>query len=397
MRTLLWLSCLSYMVIGMAHVVAGAVLEPMMASYGLTYGDGGQFIMNQFLGFLGGVLITPWLTARIGKRRALLVALGMLTVIQAGYSLLLPWGWMLALAPLAGFGFGMTETIIGAVIIDAVQHQKASAMTRIEAFFGLGALAMPALAALLITRDLWAWSFPVVMILAGITVLLWAVLPMGKAEALLSHRREAMQQAAVQRPGYSRAVLPFLLMGVCYFLLYVGMEMSFSNYLPSIMIGQTGMDQADAAMTMSLFWGLMVVGRLVVGPIADRIGHGRYLAISTAAGTVLFVLLLFSAHVVWSLIFIALSGLVWSGVFAIGLVYVNQQLPGMTERTTSLLVAFGGLGGALFPRLSGSLMDRSGAPATLTLYVSLAAVMLALIIGLLVSARRRQAAAATAQ
>ncbi|GBF78374.1 putative MFS transporter, partial [Paenibacillus sp. 598K] len=48
MRTLLWLSCLSYMVIGMAHVVAGAVLEPMMASYGLTYGDGGQFIMNQF-------------------------------------------------------------------------------------------------------------------------------------------------------------------------------------------------------------------------------------------------------------------------------------------------------------------------------------------------------------
>ncbi|WP_040717020.1 MFS transporter [Paenibacillus daejeonensis] len=389
MRNLIWLSCLSYMVIGMAHVVAGAVLEPMMASYGLSYGDGGQFIMNQFLGFLGGVLITPWLTRRVGKRRGLLLALGMLTGIQALYSLLLPWAWMLAIAPIAGFGFGMTETIIGAVIIDAVQDKKASAMTRIEAFFGLGALAMPALAALLIKQGLWQWSFPIVMVLALLTVLLWARLPMGQAESLLSHKREELQQAATQQPGYSRAMLPFLLMGVAYFLFYVGMEMGFSNYLPSIMINQTGMDQSSAAMTMSLFWGLMVVGRLFAGRLADGIGHGRYLIISTAAGTMMFVFLLFSASVTWSLLFIALSGLIWSGVFAIGLVYINGQLPGMTERTTSLLVACGGLGGALFPRFSGSLMDNSGAPATLSMYVGMAVLMFLLMAGMLVVARRR--------
>ncbi|MFS0724999.1 MFS transporter [Paenibacillus sp. 1P07SE] len=392
MRALIWLSCLSYMVIGMAHVVAGAVLEPMMASYGLSYGEGGQFIMNQFLGFLGGVLITPWVTRRIGKRQALLISFGMLAAVQGAYSMLLPWEWMLAIAPLAGFGFGMTETVIGALVIDAIQEKKASAMTRIEAFFGIGALAMPALAALLITRGLWQWSFPIVMILSAVAGLLW-LLPLGKADALLTRRRERMQEAAAHQPGYRRAMLPFLLLGVAYFLFYVGMEMGFSNYLPSIMINQTGMDQANAAMTMSLFWGLMVVGRLFVGRFADAIGHGRYLILATAGGAVVFGFLLFSTSVAWSLLFIALSGLIWSGVFAIGLVYVNGQLPGMTERTTSLLVACGGLGGALFPRFSGYLMDTSGPRWTLGMYTAMSALMFILIAAMLVMASRRRATA----
>lgn len=46
-----------------------------------------------------------------------------------------------------------------------------------------------------------------------------------------------------------------------------------------------------------------------------------------------------------------------SGIFAIGLVYADQVLPGMTAQTTSLLVAAGGIGGALFPLITGWSMD----------------------------------------
>lgn len=45
MRKLIWLGCLSYLVIGMAHVVAGAVLIQVLDYYGLQYGDGGQWII----------------------------------------------------------------------------------------------------------------------------------------------------------------------------------------------------------------------------------------------------------------------------------------------------------------------------------------------------------------
>lgn len=391
MKKLIWMSSLSYLVIGMAHVVAGAILEPLLAQYGLDYQSGGQFIMNQFLGFLGGVLLTPWLSSKLGRRNTLLLALGSLTVAEGLYSLFLPWGWMLAIAPVAGFGFGMTEAIIGAMIIEYVEEKKASAMTFIETFFGVGALMMPIIAALLIKNGVWELSFPIVAAISGVAFLLWAFMSFGRVDQLMARRPQADSSIAqpVIRQRYPRWALPILVLGVLYFALYVGMEMSFSNYLPSIMIERLGLNEAEAASTISMFWGLMVVGRLLAGRVAEWSGYGRFLLIMTGAGMLSLIVLSFVSQAGWSLFVIGLSGLVWAGVFAIGLVYINQLLPGYTERTTSLLVAAGGLGGALFPKLTGWLMDTYNASWTMAMLSGLTLVMLVIMIVLLLVERVR--------
>lgn len=391
MKKLIWMSSLSYLVIGMAHVVAGAILEPLLAQYGLDYQSGGQFIMNQFLGFLGGVLLTPWLSSKLGRRRTLLLALGSLTVAEGLYSLFLPWGWMLAIAPVAGFGFGMTEAIIGAMIIEYVEEKKASAMTFIETFFGVGALIMPIIAALLIKNGAWELSFPIVAAVSGVTFLLWAFLSFGRVDQLMARRPQAGADttSSVAQQRYPRWARPILVLGVLYFAFYVGMEMSFSNYLPSIMIERIGLDEAEAASTISMFWGLMVVGRLLAGRVAEWSGYGRFLLMMTAAGMLSLIVLSLISQAGWSLFVIGLSGLVWAGVFAIGLVYINQLLPGYTERTTSLLVAAGGLGGALFPKLTGWLMDTYNAGWTMAMLSGLTLVMLVIMIVLLMAERVR--------
>ncbi|RXZ79974.1 MFS transporter [Paenibacillaceae bacterium] len=392
MRKMIWLACLSYLVIGMAHVAAGSILEPMMARYGLDYRDGGQFIMNQFLGFLVGVLIAPWVSTKIGKRNTILLALGSLTLAEAAYSLLLPWEWMLSIAPLAGFGFGMTETVIGALVIEYVEEKKATTMTQIEMFFGVGALLMPVIAALFIKTGVWQLSFPVITAVAGLTTLLWLVLSFGKVDDLIAYRPpQAEQETKDHQPlkvGYNRMAGPFLVLGILFFCIYVGMEMSFSNYLPSIMIQRTGVSEASAASTMGLFWAMMAIGRLFAGRLAERAGYGRFLIIAVAAGAIVFTVSNFTKDINLSLVLIGLNGLIWAGVFAIGLVYVNQFLPGRTERTTSLLVASGGLGGALFPKLSGWTMDNASADWTLILYAGMAGVMVLLMITMVISARK---------
>jgi len=58
---------------------------------------------------------------------------------------------------------------------------------------------------------------------------------------------------------------------------------------------------------------------------------------------------------------------------------VNERIPGMTERTTSLLIASGGIGSALLPRATGRLMDRLGADVTLWLIASAAAMLIVLL------------------
>jgi FHS family glucose/mannose:H+ symporter-like MFS transporter len=408
MKKLLWLGCLSYLVIGVAHVVGGSILEQMMEHYGLAYKDGGQWIMNQFIGFLVGVLLAPSITARIGKRGAVLLAIGLLTISEAAYSLLLPWGWMLAVAPLAGFGFGMTEAIVGAMIIDLVKDGKASAMSRLETFFGLGALLIPLGAAYLIQQQAWQAAFPILAALAAITFMLWLTLSFGEeADEQIGFRLKAdrsqntAKTRGVAEPltaklssssaffGYPRRALPFLLLSALFFMLYVGMEMSFSNYLPSILIEKSGVGEANAAAALSLFWGAMVAGRLFAGVLADRLGYVRYLLLAMIGATLVFVLLAAVGTLSWMLVLIALSGLFFSGVFGIALVYANALIPGMTERTTSLLVACGGLGGAIFPRVTGWFMDRYAAGTTLW-YIGVQVLAILLLLLLMVAFGRRQ-------
>ncbi|CAM4367728.1 MFS transporter [Paenibacillus alkaliterrae] len=402
MRRLLWLGCFSYLVIGVAHVVGGAILEQLIEHYGLTYKDGGQWIMNQFLGFLVGVLLAPSITARIGKRGTVLLALGLLTVSEAAYSLLLPWGWMLAFAPLAGLGFGMTEAVVGAMIIDLVKDGKASAMSRLETFFGIGALLIPLAAAYLIQQNVWQVSFPILAAMSGITFMLWLTLSFGALDDQLGWQPRAAEEQAgsdtssCARPagasaffGYPYKALPFLLLSALFFMIYVGMEMSFSHYLPSILIVRSGVGESSAAAALSLFWGMMVLGRIFAGVLADRMGYSRYLFIATVGASAVFVMMALMGQLSWMLALVGLSGLFFSGIFGIALVYANVLIPGMTERTTSLLVACGGLGGAVFPRVTGWFMDQSGVQATLWFISVLVLLMLLLLAAMLVLGSRQ--------
>ena len=55
MNRLIFLGCIAYLVVGLGQLVVGSVMEPMVHAYGIEYGDGGQLVMNQFLGVLFGI------------------------------------------------------------------------------------------------------------------------------------------------------------------------------------------------------------------------------------------------------------------------------------------------------------------------------------------------------
>lgn len=405
MRKLIWLGCLSYLIIGIAHVVGGTVLEQLIEHYGLTYKDGGQWIMNQFLGFLVGVMLAPSITSRLGKRGAVFVAIGLLMLSEAAYSLLLPWGWMLSIALFAGFGFGMTEAVVGAMIIDMTKNGKATAMSRLETFFGVGALVIPIAAAYLIHENAWQVAFPIIAAMSGITFVLWLTLSFDELDDQLGYipkernRSDSVkgEEASLHAPaadrsvffGYPRHALPFLLLSALFFMFYVGMEMSFSNYLPSILIVRSGVGEANAAAALSIFWGSMVLGRLFSGMLAERMGYSRYLFLAMAGASVVFLLMSLMGELSWMLVLIGLSGLLFSGLFGVALVYANILIPGMTERTTSLLVAFGGLGGALFPRLTGWFMDQYNVQTTLWYISVFVFLMLVMLVAMLVLGKRQ--------
>lgn len=400
MIRLIWLGCLAYLTVGLGQLVVGAVMEPMVHAYGVQYGDGGQLVMNQFLGGLAGTLCAPLLMRRLGRRMLLLGAMSLMVAAEIVYTLAPPWGAMLMLGPVAGFGFGTTETVVGSFIIGSAGERANVAMSRVEVSFGMGALLMPFVGALLIDIDRWRLAFGVVAGLAVLTVALWAIFwpsvlnaAPGSGAAQADGHGDARRPAAGRLPLLGTGPARWVLIACAvFFFIYVGFEMSYAHYLPTLLVQQSGISEAAAALALGVYWGAMTIGRLYAGHLADRIGGAAYLLSMCGCAAVAFVLMGFFGGATPMFALAACAGLAMSGMFAIALVFANRYAPGMTERTTSLLMACGLLGGALLPKLVGWSLDELGGGGTRWMLAGFAVLLLA--IAAVASAASRAAARA---
>ncbi|MFB9326705.1 sugar MFS transporter [Paenibacillus aurantiacus] len=393
MKKLIVLGCLSYFLIGLAHVVLGSVLPVALDHYDQAYSAGGMLIFTQFAGFLVGVLLSPALSRRIGKKGSLLLAIGLLFAAETLYLFLPPWGWMYAIAVCAGFGFGMIEAVIGTIIISAVTHQTAVAMSRLEVFFGVGALLMPLAASGLIAAGQWRYSFLLIALFALVTFALWARGSFGALDEALGRPEAASNAGGGKRTSslYAGRSLGILVLFILFFFLYVGMEMSLANFMPVILIEKLGMNESSAALSVACFWIAMSIGRLFAGHVAERFHYRNYVLFSSIAA-LLFLILFPGANAVWSsFALILLLGFALSGLFSIALVFSSKLLPGTEESTPSLMIASGGVGGALLPLLTGWLLDEVGPSASAWLFAALAALLV--VISLIAYGLQRQAAA----
>lgn len=368
MKKLIWIGCLSYFVIGLAHVVLGSILPVLLQHYDRSYSAGGELIFSQFGGFLAGVLVSPLLNRRFGKRGGILIATGLLLCAETAYFFLPPWGWMYVIAVAAGFGFGMIEAVIGTIIIAAITEGTAVAMSRLEVLFGVGALLMPLIASPLIAAGSWKLAFLIVAAFSLVSLLFWAKSGFGPLQRVLDERPSriaaATAAAGSDAAGKSKR-LPYkgkqwVLLGlfIVFFFLYVGTEMSLVNFMPAIFIAKLGMSEASAALTVTFFWLAMSAGRLFAGVVAERISYRIYVLVSCFAAMLLLVIFPFAGHRIAAFAVILLLGLFMSGIFSIALVFSSKLLPGAEESTPSIMIASGGIGGAVLPLLTGWSMDH---------------------------------------
>ncbi|MNI06928.1 Glucose/mannose transporter GlcP [compost metagenome] len=149
------------------------------------------------------------------------------------------------------------------------------------------------------------------------------------------------------------------------FFIYVGLETTLVNFLPSIFLVKMESSSSTAALTVTAFWLTMVIGRIFAGVVAEKMTYIRFLAVTCAGSLISFIFFALNGTIWGGFTIVLFLGLFMAGIFAIALIIANQLIPGMTERTTSLLIASGGLGGALLPLGIGWTMDHFSVEVTL--------------------------------
>ncbi|MDQ0495337.1 MFS transporter [Paenibacillus brasilensis] len=381
MKRLFALSCAFYLLIGVTSVLLGALLPVLLPHYGRGYSDGGLLLFLQFFGFLVGVLLSPLMALHIGRKSVLSIALVSILTACAILGLLPSWTWVIVMTIWVGFGSGIIESSIGAFTIEFTEEQKAVAMSKLDVYFALGALLIPAVVSLYIWLGMWYLTFYTISLLTLIIALFWLTMPASSS----SHLAQAdlrTSERSVEQARYSGQHRMLLGIFIVFFFVYMGLELGLMNFLPSILIETLQLRESVASLGVSLLWIAMIIGRMFSGRIAESSGYIPFLLWSVIGTFCFLVAMVFVTNQWATYLLVFGAGLFMSGLFCIALVYANMLIPGMTERTTSILIASGGIGGSVLQYVIGWSMSEW--PVTATLWI-LGAFSLILLLAVILS------------
>ncbi|MFT8872843.1 MAG: MFS transporter [Sporolactobacillus sp.] len=377
MRAFAIASCALYFLGGLTSIVVGSVLPELLHFYRLSYTIGGQMIFIGALGFMTGVIMTSWLNRRMSAQLLLAAAALTMAGAQALLGLLPPFGLFEALLFLNSIGSAMIGIVVATQFINVFIGRQAVAMSYLEVSFGLGAFLMPFFAGLLIASGLWRFVFVPTAMLGFILSVIWMRMKPAEAQPATNEGKAGdasrAEKIAVLSPRMKRIALGLFALII---FAYGGLEGSLNNYTSSFFIHYLGAAAWLASAGVGTFWGAMVIGRALTGLVIRKITYGRYLLSNICAAILALVAFIVLKNVWAGFVFMVLLGLALSGVYSITLVYANFTIPNNAHIVTPVISGLSGLGSAVFPALTGLLIDRTGPGPTLWYIVLIACIYL---------------------
>ena len=251
-----WLYCALVGILGLYASTYQTLVGGLTTRFGLDTGMMGVLLSVYAAGSICSVLICGMVSDAGGTRRVVLCAapvMGLGLVCAAAADSVAP---LLAGLFLAGMGFGPSESIGSALLTDENPGASTRWMNISQIFFGVGAIAAP----IAVTWYLTGWggspSSVLVMCAAAVFVcwLMLLVTSGGRLQRPAGARRELNLFSVLKlREFVLYAVLVFLYL--CY-------ECIAPAYFKQLFL-QRGASEQTSSLAISIFWGAMVLLRLV--------------------------------------------------------------------------------------------------------------------------------------
>ncbi len=396
-------------------IVYGTVVPALLEyqPWGLSPERVGVIGSYAIIGMLIGALLAGTVTDIIGRRKALLICVTWFSIFTAACGIA-PSPELFGLFRfLAGIGLGGLIPVATALTLEyAPGHRRNITYTAMMAAYNVGGLLAAGLAILLIPSFGWRVMFLVALVPLVIVVPLGLrYLPesisflvaegrRGEAEALSRRYGVPLQEVArtVQREEetashegklhalktilsrlYLLRSVAFWLASFCGLMLIYGL----STWLPGVMT-EAGYSVGSALSFLLLFNVGAIIGNLVAGGLADRLGTKLVCGLFFSIAAVGIALLSIKMPIILIYLFAGVAG---AGVFAAMVLvyaYIGQYYPASSRATALGWAAGVGRTGAILGPIIGGLLVGAGLAVPWGFYTfALAGVIAALIIFLL--------------
>ncbi|AVT28632.1 MFS transporter [Plantactinospora sp. BC1] len=377
-RPAVLLAYAAFVLVGLSAGVGGVLLPAQIDDYGIDKATIGITFFTFSAGFLLAGITTGGLIDRLGTRTALAVGGGAFVLAALYTALRPPFLALVAVQVLAGYGIGVLESVLNAYLSEL--PGATTLLNRLHAFFGVGALLAPALAAWMLRSLPWTAVW-LVLALAGLPLVLgflWAY-PGRRGPEHGPAPTAADGPVAVDGPppggagppdrpgggGLLRAALrqPAVVLAAVFLAVYVGLEISVGNWGFSLLVD--GYDQSTvlAGYAVSGYWLGLTAGRFLISPLATRAG---LTPAATSAGCLLGVTA--SALLAWAVpvaavasVALVLLGFFLGPLFPTAMAMVPRLTASRLVPTAiGVLNGVSVIGGAVFPWLAGVVAQGVG-------------------------------------
>ena len=344
------LAFLAFTSLGLPDGLLGVAWPSIRNSFGLPLDSLGLLLAFSTAGYL----TSSFLSGRILRVLPIGSVLALSTAAAAtallGYALTPLWPLMLVLGFLGGLGGGAVDAGLNAY---GASHFSARILNWLHAFFGLGTTVGP----LIVTGVLSAgasWRYAYVFVgSAQVALAITFFLTRGR---WLRVAETVAEDTPPLTPARTRDTLsrPLVWLGMLVFFVYTGVELVAGQWSYSLLTLGRGVTASTAGIWVSLYWGGLLVGRVLFGIIADRVPLTQTLRLcmlATAAGALLFWL---EPTRFLSLVGLIMIGFFLAPIFA-SLISLTPGRVGRTHADSAIgfQIAAAGLGGATLTGLVG--------------------------------------------
>jgi fucose permease len=335
-----------FVVVGIVNTLLGPILPTLSSKWNLNDSQAGYLFVAQAIGAMMSAAASGYLIARFGVIRVLVTGF---TLMAGSLSCLSLSSWAVGLLAIfcCGVSLGLTNPTINLLVAEIHQERRAAAINLVNFAWGVGAASGPLLVAALGGDG--RMSLPL-LLLAGLLFITALLIALCQSVSVSTPSQTVTSATSASWRDASGAYV--MLTGALIFC-YVGTETATGGWLASYAQRLNTSSDTNWAITQSVFWVALLLGR-AAAPLALRRLTERRLLLLCAFTSLLGSGVILSSETS-SGIFIgaSLTGLGMSAIFPTTIALFTEHCGALATRMTGPLFLLGSLGGAVIPWLVG--------------------------------------------
>lgn len=326
--------------------IIGVSLPTLTEKFELNDAQKGTLFLVQNLALFLTIVSSGPLMDRLGRKVVLVVGALLIAAGVVGMGVAPTYGMLLVSLFVLGLGGGCNNVGGSTLISDLYPENPGRALNWITSSFGVGAITIPLLSALLL-EDL---SYPGYVSLLGVVALIPFVL------FVFSRFPAVQQEDRIELRNMLEVMLNPLAVAIgAVLFFYVALEVSTAGWLKDFFMTAFDMTDSTSGFVLTGFSVMLVVGRLVGGVVLERV-QGSVLIIGCAVLALLgLVLMILSGNVVVAVVGVGMTGLAFAPVYPTALGLVGENVTRYLATTIGVVSALGFLGAVVLPYLIGLL------------------------------------------